>query len=123
MIKHNIDKTKATRQPIAPIVAECNCAAAKSKSADQAAGLPMKATINKHTIFRLISNMWTLSGLTNGCNNLLHHTRQPKRHPSLPVAIIATFNSYIGPPFLPVLATRRLPDQRKIVNVYDVFEM
>ena len=26
--------------------------------------------------------------------------RQPKMHPSLPVAIITTFNSYIGPPFL-----------------------
>ena len=49
MIKHNIDKAKANRHPIAAIVAECNGAAATSHSADQAAGLPMKATIRKHT--------------------------------------------------------------------------
>ena len=53
MIKHNIDTA------IAPIVAECNGAAATSESTDQAAGLPMKATIRKHTKFRLISNMCT----------------------------------------------------------------
>ena len=39
IIKHNIDKVKANLQPVAPIVAECNCASAKSQSADQAAGL------------------------------------------------------------------------------------
>ena len=59
MIKHNIDKARANRHPIAPIVAECNGASATSESTDQATWLPMKATISKHTTFRLISNMWT----------------------------------------------------------------
>ena len=68
MIKHSIDKVKANRQPIAPIVAECNsyCAAAKSRSVDQAAGLPMKTIISKNTNFRLTSKLWTEAGQTNG---------------------------------------------------------
>ena len=57
MITHNIDKAKANRQPIAPIVAECNCAAATRESTDQAAGLSMKTTFSKNTIFRLTSNI------------------------------------------------------------------
>ena len=59
MIKHNIDKAKANRQPIAPIADECNGAAATSESTDQATGLSMKDAISKHTKFRLISNTWT----------------------------------------------------------------
>ena len=106
MIKHNIAKVKANWQPIAPIVAECNCATAKSESADQAAGLPTKIIISKNTVFRLTSNLWTEAGLTNGSEGVIHYIiyDSQKRPPSLPVAIIATFNSYIGPPFLPGLA-------------------
>ena len=52
MIKHNIAKVTADRQPIAPIVAECNRAAAKSASADQAAGSPIKSVISKNTVLR-----------------------------------------------------------------------
>ena len=59
IIKHNIDKVEANMQPIAPIVAECKCAAAKSQSADQAAGLPMKTIISKNTNFRLTSKLRT----------------------------------------------------------------
>ena len=47
MIKHNINKVKAT--PITPIVAEGNCALAKRESAYRAAGLPMKTTISART--------------------------------------------------------------------------
>ena len=50
MIKHNIDRAKASREPIAPIVAECNGAAATSESTDQAAGLSRKTTFSKYTI-------------------------------------------------------------------------
>ena len=57
MIKHNIDKVKANMQPIAPNVADCNCAAAKSHSADQAAGLPMKTIISKNANFRMTSKL------------------------------------------------------------------
>ena len=46
MIKHNINKVKASRRQIVPVVAECNCVAAKSSSADQAAGLTMKTNIS-----------------------------------------------------------------------------
>ena len=77
MIKHSIDKAKANRQPISSIVAECNDAAAISEYTDQDDGLPVKTTISKNTIFRLISNLWTEAGLTNGSSNLLHHIRQP----------------------------------------------
>ena len=105
-IKHNMGKAKAIRQPIAPIVSEGNCAAAKSESADQAAGLPMKTIISKNTIFRLTANLWTEAGLTNGSEGVTDYIiyDSQKIPPSLPVAIIATFNSYIGPPFLPGLA-------------------
>ena len=105
MIEHNMNKVKTNMQPIAPIVTECYFAAVKSESADQAAGLPMKTIISKNIIFMLISNMWTEAGLTNGSEADIHGIiyDSQKRHPSLPVALIATFNSYIGPSFLPGL--------------------
>ena len=73
MIKHNIDKVKANLQPIAPIVAECNCAPAKSQSADQAAGLPTKTIISKNTNFTLTSKLWTEAGQTNGSEGVIHY--------------------------------------------------
>ena len=65
----------------------------------------MKTIISKNIIFMLISNMWTEAGLTNGSEADIHGIiyDSQKRHPSLPVALIATFNSYIGPSFLPGL--------------------
>ena len=73
IIKHNIDKVKANMQPIAPIVAECNCAAAKGQSADQAAGLPLKTIISKNTNFRLTSKLWTEADQTNGSEGVIHY--------------------------------------------------
>ena len=94
MIKNYIAKVKANRQPIAPVVAEGNCAAAKSESADQTAGLSMKTSISKNTIFRLASNLWTEAVLTNGSEGVIHYIiyDSQKRPLSLPVAIIAAFN-------------------------------
>jgi ATP-dependent exoDNAse (exonuclease V) alpha subunit len=56
-------------------------------------------------VFRLTSNLWTKAGLTNGAVGRIHaiiygENQQP---PSLPVGIIATFDDYKGPPFLPNL--------------------
>ena len=81
-------------------------AAAKSESADLAAGLPIKTIISKNTVFRLTANLLTEAGLTNGIEGVIHYIiyDSPKRPQPLPVAIIATFNNYIGPPFLPGLA-------------------
>ena len=74
MIKHNIDKkVKANMQPIAHIVAECNCAAAKSQSADQAAGLPLQTIISKNTNFRLTSKLWTEADQTNDSEGVIHY--------------------------------------------------
>ena len=73
MIKHSINMVKANRQHITPIVAKCNCAAAKSESADQAAGLPMKINLSKNTIFRLTLNLWTEAGLTNDSEGVIYY--------------------------------------------------
>ena len=73
MIKHNIDKVMANVLPIAPIVADNNCDAAKSHSADHAAGLPMKTIISKNTNFRMTSKLWTEAGQTNGSEGVIHY--------------------------------------------------
>jgi hypothetical protein len=57
------------------------------------------------TVFRLTSNLCTKTGLTNGTVGRIHaiiysENQQP---PSLPAGIIATFDDYKGPPFLPNL--------------------
>jgi hypothetical protein len=56
-------------------------------------------------VFHLTSNLWTKAGLTNGAVGRIHaiiysENQQP---PSLPADIIATFDDYKGPPFLPNL--------------------
>ena len=72
MINNNIDKVKANMLPIAPIVADSNCDAAKSHSADQAAGLPMKTIISKNTNFRMTSKLWTEAGQTNDSDEVIN---------------------------------------------------
>ena len=51
------------------------------------------------TKFRLTVNLWTQAGLTNGAEGIVHSIiyEQGKKPPAQPVAIIATFESYLGP--------------------------
>ncbi len=61
----------------------------------------MKTIISKNTVFRMTSNLWT-EAMTNdskGFSQYIICRDSQKRPPSLPKAIIATFNSYIGQPF------------------------
>ena len=54
----------------------------------------------------LTSKLWTEAGQTNGSEGVINYIIQDsqKRHSSLPVDIIVTSNSYVGPPFPPGLA-------------------
>jgi hypothetical protein len=105
MVKHNIMKVKDNHQPIAPITAVSTPKGACHESSERASGLISKIIISRNTVFRLTSNLWTKAGLTNGAVGRIHaiiysENQQP---PSLPAGIIATFDDYKGPPFLPNL--------------------
>jgi hypothetical protein len=103
MVQHNIAKVKATGCPVAPISAQNNSKEAAKESSDRACGLVSKLIISRQTVFRLTSNLWTKAGLTNGAVGVVHSIIYDSntKPPALPIAIIATFPSYIGPPYLP----------------------
>jgi ATP-dependent DNA helicase PIF1 len=105
MVQRNIEKVKDTKQPIAPIFASSTPAQAKADSSDRACGLVSKIILSKNSIFRLTSNLWTAAGLTNGAVGTVQYILYEgnAKPPALPDAIIATFDSYIGPPYLPDL--------------------
>ena len=62
VIKHNIYKVKTNREPITPIVAECNCSAAKIESADFCCP-PDENYHQQECHIRLTSNLWTEASL------------------------------------------------------------
>ena len=59
----------------------------------------MRVQCYRGTKFRLTVNLWTPAGLTNGAIGCVHSLiYQPgKKPPQQPFAIIATFDSYLGP--------------------------
>ena len=103
MVSHNIKKVKDNHKPIAPIVAMSTPKDACHESSERASGLISKIIISRNTLFRLTSNLWTKAGLTNGAVGKIQAIiyREGQQPPALPVGIIATFDDYKGPPFLP----------------------
>ena len=99
--EHNVRRVKNNGTPIAPITAESVPREANRQSSDRASGLPRKIILNRNTVFRLTSNLWTAAGLTNGAIGIVKAIiyAPGKKPPALPTAIIATFDSYVGPPW------------------------
>jgi ATP-dependent exoDNAse (exonuclease V) alpha subunit len=94
---------KDTGNPIAPIFASNSSKEAARDSSDQACGLVSKIILSKGAVFRLTLNLWTEAGLTNGAVGVVHSIiyAENTSPPALPVAIIATFQDYIGPSLVP----------------------
>jgi ATP-dependent DNA helicase PIF1 len=103
MVQHNIAKVKDTGNPIAPIFASNSSKEAARDSSDRACGLVSKIILSRGAVFRLTSNLWTEAGLTNGAVGVVHSIiyAENTSPPALPVAIIATFQDYIGPSLVP----------------------
>ena len=103
MVDHNIRKVKENGEPVAPIFAETSPKGITKESSERACGLVDKIILSRKTVFRLTSNLWTKAGLTNGAVGVVHSIiyEQNVKPPSLPIAIIATFEDYIGPSYLP----------------------
>ena len=102
MVKHNVMKVKANGMPIAPVTAVSTPKEACNMSSEQSSGLLSKIIISKNTSFRLTANLWTRAGLTNGAAGKIHYIiyKEGAQPPALPVAIVATFQDYIGPSYL-----------------------
>ena len=103
MATYNIERIKAIGQPVAPIPAENDCSEAKGIRGDNESGLPSHLLLCKGAKIRLRSNLWTAAGLVNGAVGHVHSIiyDQGKKPPQIPRAIIATFDGYIGPSYLP----------------------
>ena len=71
MVEHNLKRVKANGQPIAVIHAQSNCQAAKEASSEKACGLENELVVNKNSVVRLTSNLWTKAGLTNGAKGVV----------------------------------------------------
>ena len=91
-------KTKAVGEAIAPIFAN-NTGEGGRESADRDSGLVSNIILCRKCLFRLTSNLWTSAGLTSGAIGVVHSITHKSglQPPSLPDAIIATFDDYIGP--------------------------
>jgi len=105
MVKHNMTKVISNKTPVAPIKAISTPKAANALSSEQSSGLLSNLILSKNTTFRLTSNLWTKAGLTNGSEGKVRFIiyAPGEQPPSLPAAIIATFEEYRGPPYLPDL--------------------
>ena len=103
MLAHNIGRVKAIGHPIAFINSVNTKGPAASEIGDKETGLPKNLIICKKTIFRLTSILWTEAGLTNGSVGVVQYIlyAEGSSPPELPVAVVATFEAYTGPPFLP----------------------
>ena len=102
MVEHNLKKVKANGQPIAVIHAQSNCQAAKEASSEKACGLVSELVVNKNSVVRLTSNLWTKAGLTNGAKGVVKGIIYAPgcKPPSLPICLIVVFEKYYGPPFI-----------------------
>ena len=102
MVTHNKKKIIELNQPIAFIKSDSAPAVAKLPAADNDSGLPSNIILSKGTAVRLISNDWTEAGLTNGAMGIVRGIIYARNShpPDLPAAVICTFPSYTGPPYL-----------------------
>ena len=98
MVAHNISKVQALGQPIAPLNASNSGQDATGPKADDKSNLHNKLILCRGMKFRLSVNLWTPAGLTNGAIGHVHSIiyEPGKGPPSLPNAIIATFEGYLG---------------------------
>jgi len=103
MVAHNIMKVKANNLPVAPIFSESFPNLAKNDSSERASGLLSKIIISKNSIIRLSNNLWIEAGLTNGAVGKIYAIiyENGKSPPALPVGVIAVFDEYKGPWYLP----------------------
>ena len=103
MVTHNKQKIRELNKPIALIKSDSSPASAKLPSADNLSGLPMNIILCEGAKVRLISNEWTEAGLTNGSDGTVLGILYQDNHgpPELPAAILCSFPSYTGPPYLP----------------------
>ena len=102
MVEHNLNKVKANEQPIAVIHAQSNCQAAKQASSDKAYGLVSELVVNRNSVVRLTSNLWTRAGLTNGAKGVVKAIiyAPGSKPPALPVCLIVQFDKYYGPSYI-----------------------
>lgn len=115
MVEHNRKKVTDLKQPVALIKSSNSPKSeASGDSADRQSGLPANIILCRGTKFRLTSNLWTAAGLTNGAKGVVHGIiyKEGSQPPALPAAVIATFDSYTGPPWrtdLPGLTEKAIP--------------
>ena len=106
LFQYNVARIKALGEPIAPIEAENDCSEAKGVNGDNNSGLPSNLLLCRGAKIRLTSNLWQSCGLVNGSVGFIHSIiynkgEGPTTKCQMPRAIIATFEGYIGPSYLP----------------------
>ena len=104
MEEFNVKRIKAIGNPIASIPAEDDIPKeVKGHNGDNESGLPKHLLLCKGMKFRLRSNLWTAAGLVNGAIGHVHSIiyGEGEKPPQMPRGIIATFEGYIGPSYLP----------------------
>ena len=116
MVPHNVYRIKAIGNPVAPIAALTSKIAHFVTLGIGRADFRINFFSVREQNFLLTSNLWTPAGFTNGATGYVHSILYNQRsNPlSLPEAIIATFEAYLGPPCLkhvsqcvPIIPVRR----------------
>ena len=106
MHKYNVARIKALWEPIALVEAENDCSEAKGVNGDNNSGLCSTLLLCRGAKIRLTSNLWQSCGLVNGSVGFIHSIiynkgEGPTTKCQMPRAVIATFEGYIGPSYLP----------------------
>lgn len=107
VINYNIDALRCLRNsdtgapvPVAKIVAQHNCSAARKASYDAAGGLHKVLYLAKGCQIMLRENLWTSKNLVNGSIGKVHDILyEPNKE--FPSVILCDFPNYTGPAFIP----------------------